>query len=161
MSASFVAGRRLTAATMPWQRMWSVSSTTASANITTIAAILTSPSTTYLANSAYMLQYTLLPRSAASAPTAASIEIRDTNTAGTQRMGNRLYQIPGNTANYGYTEFWPVANKTASDITGRVLALCGTASSGTILINASSVLPYFFTCYYVGVSTDYPEAVAL
>jgi hypothetical protein len=161
MSNSFVAGQRLTAQRMPWQRVWSVSSTTATAAITSITAILTSPAQTYLANSAYMIQYTLLTRTTASAPMAASIEIRDTNTAGTQRMGTRLYQVAGNTANYAADGLWPIANTTSNDITGRVLALCGTASTGSFLVNASSVLPYFMTCYYVGLSSDYPEAVAL
>lgn len=108
-----------------------------------------------------MLHFSSLLNTAAGAPMAGRFEVRDTNAAGTQRMGTRLYQLPGNGSNYAYNEWWPVANTGGADITSRVLTLCYSSSAGTSFLNASSVLPYWFTCYYVGLATDYTEAVAL
>lgn len=163
MSNTIVAGAKIRAANVPWQRMWSVSSTTAtgaSAITTSETVVLTAPSTTYKAGGAYMLE----ARALGKINTAAGgfgFSVRDTNAAGTVRK-TISYIWAGNTANNFETHwFHPVINSGGSDITARVLVLTSAVTANTGQVNAGTAIPYYFTCYYVGLASDYPEAVAL
>ncbi|HUM06363.1 MAG TPA: hypothetical protein VLT90_12940 [Terriglobales bacterium] len=164
MSNSFVAGQRLAASRIPGQRLWTVSSTSATAAIgATETVVITSPSSTYVAGGAYTLKFHGMLRPSAATAASAGIQIRDTNASGTVRMLIRQFATPAVVANYDAYFEWTVANTTGSDITGRVLVLTLTGTAApTYQINAGSPnAPYYLACEYSGLQTDFSEAVAL
>lgn len=160
MSATFVAGQPLRASLMAPQRVWSVTSTSPSAGITTEAITDTSPSTTYIAGGAWRLTY----KGRLTAGTASSQfgqAIRDTNLAGFIRMSACFTWLGSTSANATWAH-WEVilTNTTASDVTGRVLVLTGVSSATAITIGASSVFSRYWVCDYIGLATDFPEGVS-
>lgn len=163
MSNTYFAGQKLRAVDMVPQKLWTVSSTTATSNIgTTETAVGTAPSSTYRAGRAYLISFRGIYR-CNTAPANITPRIRDTNTSGTVRMTGITTNLVTNSLNY--VTHWEhyVANTTASDITSRVLVLTLTSSSGvnTVLINAAAEFPWYINCMEIGDADDFPEAVAL
>lgn len=167
MSNSFLAGQRLVASRMPYQKLWTVQSTTATSSIGTSETVIASaPSSTYVAGAAYRLEFKGIVRSTTGVASLTTFRVRDTNVAGTLRqdLTGTLFTTTAATVNNGpYYNIHYVANTGGSDITSRVLALSIASSSAAnlILFNAGSTIPWFWTCHYVGLATDYPEAIAL
>lgn len=159
MVNTFTAGQRLRAEDMVERKIWTVSSTSSSAAITTAETIvLTSPSTTYRAGRAYRLR--IRTRIAVTASAAAAIvAIRDTNISGFIRMSDVYKQCPSITVGWGFYHEHVIANATASDVTGKVMVMTLRSSANTVTFNASSVHPTYWTCSEIGSSDDYPEAV--
>jgi hypothetical protein len=160
MSNSFVAGQRLAASRIPCQRIWTVTSTTATAAVTAETVVITAPSSTYLAGAAYSIKFHGLMRGG-TAGALATTALRDTNVAGTLRMIGRGIAMPAVSTNYGWYWEHTVANTTASDITSRILCITLTGTGGTAQINAGAGGPYWLAAEYIGLQTDFPEAVAL
>lgn len=161
MSNTFTAGQKMRAIDMVPQKIWTVSSTSATSNIGTSETVVgTAPSSTYRAGRAYMLQFHGLIRQNTSGN--ANMGLRDTNAAGTSRRLQYVYVSPPTTGQ-GLIADWAhiLANTGGSDITSRVLVLTLQASSNTSFINAASTMPWFLSCYEMGDSDDFPEAVAL
>lgn len=165
MSNTHVAGAKLIAANQVPQKIWTMSSTSAATAITTTEAIIstvgTSPSTTYEAGWAYELVIRLRAIAIAGAQDAW-VTIRDTTAAGTQRM-SPVYvpRLPAVGLPQGFYHRHWVANTGGSDITGRVLVLCGDTSTNSWTPDADASHPAVFACYKIGKATDFPEAVAL
>jgi hypothetical protein len=140
---------------------WTVSSTSASVGATTETVFATAPSSTYKAHTAYRIEISGYGhRSVGVGGVTETFQIRDTNNAGTIRMGGLTYGV-NDTAQTPIQLFHYVANTTGSDILGRVLVATITASAGTVHVNASAQKPWYVTCIEVGVDTDVPQFVAL
>lgn len=139
---------------------WHVAITTGSTSATAETIALTSPSHTYVAGGAYVLRVSGLINGAAGS-TKASLSIRDTNTAGTQRMIEYGVPCSATLGNIGFSLLHWVANTGGANITGRVLVLTHTGVGGNVQVNAATTIPAVFECFYVGLSTDFPSAVAL
>lgn len=159
---TYVAGQKLRASKIAYQKVWEVFDTVATSSFgTTETVVATAPSTTYAANSAYMIRFNGLLRIATAAGDIG-LAIHDTNASGTSRRTIGYVSCASTTRNYDCDWEHLVANtSTTTDITSRVLVLTAAASANTGIINAAAARPYIFTCYYVGVATDFPEAVAL
>lgn len=158
MSNTYVAGARLRASYMAPQRVWTVTTTSNSAGITVEAITDTSPSTVYRNGGAWRLTY----RSRVTAATANQLfgqAIRDTNIAGFIRMSTAFTPVITTSANATWVH-WEhiIANSSGSDVT-RVLVATGISTSGAMTLTASSVFPRYWTCDYIGLADDFPEAV--
>jgi hypothetical protein len=139
--------------------LWTVQSTTATANIVAETVVATAPSSTYRAHTAYRVDFRFLGRSNTGVSTL-NVNMHDTNVAGTARMSFSMPVV--NTGNTGLFMQHYLANTTGSDITGRVLVTAlqsGTANS--VFWNAGSTFPWYVSCITVGIDTDFPQAVAL
>lgn len=145
--------------------LWTVSSTTATAGTTVTEVVFaTAPSSTYRRHTAYRIEISGYGRRTDAAPaTNQSLQVRDTNAAGTIRMGPLTYIVnPGAViSNLPIQLFHYVANTTGSDILGRVLVATQFNSGGTTVLNASATKPWYVTCIAVGLDTDFPQSVAL
>lgn len=164
MSATFTAGAKVRAIDMVPQKIWTVSSTSDSSNITTTEAVIstigTAPSTTYRAGRAYKIVMRFRMNANAGAQDAI-VTIRDTNASGTVRMEGVDLRLPATGLPYMFYYEHMVANTGGTDITGRVLVLTGDTSVNTWFADASSSHPAYWACYEYGASSDFPEAVAL
>ncbi len=166
MSATFVAGQKLRAVDMVPQKLWTTSSTSDSSSITTTEAVIssmgTAPSSTYRAGRAYLISIRIRIQAAAGAQDAI-LTIRDTNASGTIRMAPVFFRIPAFTASTPFAIHYEhvVANTGGSDITSRVLVLTGDTTTNTWVADGEAAHPCYWSCLEMGVSTDYPEAVAL
>lgn len=145
--------------------VWTVSSTTATAGVTTTETVFaTAPSTTYRAHTAYRIEVSGYGRRTdAGAATTQAIQVRDTNSVGTIRMGPLTYVVnpTGVISNLPIQLFHYVANTTGSDILGRVLVVTQVSGAGTVVLNASASKPWYATCIAVGLDTRFPQSVAL
>lgn len=145
--------------------LWTVWSATATAGISTTETVFaTAPANTYRAHTAYRIEISGYGRRTdAAGATNEFLQVRDTNAAGSIRMGSLQYQVNvgGVISNLPIQVFHYVANSTGSDITGRVLVATLSSSGGTVVLNASSTKPWYVTCIAVGLDTDFPQAVAL
>lgn len=123
-------------------------------------AALTAPSSTYRAHTAYEIRYRMLLQ-AGTTTGNTSVNLRDTNAAGTLRMTN--LSITGlTTTNLLVNHVHWVANTGGTDITSRVL--CNTivhSAAGGAKFNAASTLPWVIQCKVAGKDTDFTQAVAL
>jgi hypothetical protein len=121
--------------------------------------VVTFPSVTFVAHTAFKIEYQGLMR-AGTAANVASIQFRDTNIAGTVRGGPGGFNLPTTTFNY-FTNFTHyIANTTVADIT-RVLCVTISTTAGTAAFNASATIPYSFVVTAIGADTDWSQAVAL
>jgi hypothetical protein len=143
--------------------LWTLSSTTASpassgsAGVET--AVLTAPSSTYAAHTAYRITMRGLLHAVTTSGTT-TLRMRDTNAAGTLRFDG--FSAATTTSNVNFVYETVVANTTGVDVTARILALTLTHSAaGGSNVNASAQHPYYFRCVVAGADADYPEAVAL
>lgn len=145
--------------------LWTVSSASASTGTTTTeVAFATAPATTYRAHTAYRIEISGYGRRTDAAPaTNLGLQVRDTNAAGTVRMGSLVYKVnpDGVIANTPIQLFHYLANTSGSDITGRVLVATIVSTGGNVVLNASSQKPWYVTCIAVGLDTDFPQGVAL
>jgi hypothetical protein len=144
------------------KKIWTVTSTSATGNISGETVFATGTSSTYTANSAYRIKVRALVRANGSTG-QATFQIRDTNVAGTLRGGP--LRVPAlqtsGSGDLSYIEHI-VANTSGTDITSRVLCLTlQTLGPTSVLLNAAPEAPWYVSCEYIGASADYPEAVAL
>ncbi len=164
MSSTFVAGQKLRAIDMVPQKIWTVSSTSDSSNITATEAVIstigTAPSTTYRAGRAYLLTMRFRINANAGAQDAI-VTIRDTNASGTIRMAPVYNRIPATGLGFYFHYEHYVANTSGSDITSRVLVLTGDTTTNTWFADAEAAHPSYWSCMEIGASADFPEAVAL
>lgn len=122
--------------------------------------VVTFPAVTFVAHSAFKIEYQGLIR-ASTAANVASIQFRDTNISGTARGGPGGFNLPAVSVNYwGHFSHY-VANTGGTDIVGRVLCVTISTTAGTAALNASATIPYSFVVTCVGADTDWPQAVAL
>lgn len=147
------------------QPIWTVFSTAATSGITTTETVFaTAPSSTYKAHTAYRIEISGYGRRTDAAPATNQIFVlRDTNAAGTIRMGLLQWQVNvgGVISNLPIQIFHYVANTGGSDILGRVLVATTQSTGGTVVVNASTQKPWYVTCIEVGDDTDFPQAVPL
>src|SRR5690348_3827869 len=121
--------------------------------------VVTFPAVTFVAHTAFKIEFQGLMR-AATAVNVAPVQFRDTNIAGTARGGPGGFNLPTTTLNY-FTHFTHyVANTGAADIAGRVLCVTISTTAGTAQFNASATIPYSFVVTAIGADTDWTQAVA-
>jgi hypothetical protein len=142
--------------------VWTQWGATASPGGTTAETVIaTAPSTTYRAHTAYRIEISGFGRrTVGTGSIGMSLAVRDTNAAGTVRMGALTYTA-SDTANTPIQLFHYIANATGSDILGRVLVVTIVTTAGTAVLNASAQKPWYATCIAVGLDTDFPQGVAL
>lgn len=131
----------------------------------TETVVLTMPALTFKAGRAYALRLHTTVRSNTAAATC-SINIRDTNAAGTLRGGTwRVNTTAAGAAGEIQLHLdHTVGNNTGADITNRVLVLTLTSNSGvnTVLLHAASpTLETWWEVWDIGLVTDHPQAVPL
>jgi len=173
---TFAAGDTLTAAALEVLNgqigritapLWELGSTAASgaigaSGVEATQAAFTAPSSTYRATTAYMIIIHGLGRPSTTSGNL-TINMRDTNAAGTVRMSNvPLFALTaGSNLPLIHLEHY-VANTGGSDITGRVLCLTFSYSAaGGALFNAASTQPWYIRCIEIGPSGGFTQAVPL
>lgn len=172
---TFAAGDTLTAASLEILNsqigritapLWELGSTTGSSaigasGVEATQAAFTAPSSTYRATTAY--QITIHGICRATNAGNLSIQVRDTNAAGTVRMGSyeTIALLAATNSAVKHYE-GTVANTGGSDITGRVLCVTFNYSAAAgALFNASTTSPWYIRCIELGPSGGFPLAVPL
>jgi hypothetical protein len=139
--------------------LWVVSSTSSTTGIgTTETVVATAASSTYRALTAYRITIRALIRG--SVANLMTVNVRDTDAAGTVRGGLGSFTCSGSSNTPMHTEHM-VANTGSTDISARVLVVTLLASTGTVNFAASSTIPWYVDCVEAGPSADYTDAVAL
>jgi len=163
MSATFVAGAKLRAFQAVPQRIWTVTSTASTTATSAEAVFATSPSTTYQNGGAWQLTFQgRMSSVSAATATAGGIAVRDTNLAGAIRVSVGWFQTTATINTNPIAVNWRmlITNTSGADVVGRVLVATLTSSSAvTLQIQASSALPYGWSCDYIGLATDYAEGI--
>lgn len=135
------------------------SSTTSSAAVTAETVVVTLPSATYRANSAYRL--TLSGGVTMSSTTAqASWAVRKTNVSGTTVLQWPRTPVLGSTlaADLFLSPRYLIVG--GADVT-TALCLTAAATSGTVTHAAAALFPRGLDVHYVGTASKWPNAVVL